>query len=141
MSTKGSHSYVLRKGTVRAKEAHMELVRDATAALVILVKHIERERERRDREQPPTPLRAQFVTVAEMEEAALRSRFADSLSRIVEQPEEEAYRLAVRWIGERLFERGGIEMLQRVHAQRVFDGRACATLSSAWDGVGNSWFC
>jgi hypothetical protein len=113
--------------------------KDIEKALSILLTRLIAHRKYCER-QPQPPGRLELI---EFDDIKVISPNDSAIDRIIEDPIEGAYLLAIRKLGERLFRLGGIDLMQDV-AERVsvrsrrHPNYRGSIIDHHWDGVGDA---
>ncbi len=115
-------------------------------ALDALLTHLLAERERKRKANAGKPVQFKAISFAELDAMPLLSYRGIRRERIIEDPLAGALELALREMGEVLFERGGTKLMSDV-LERVaerhprFYGHRASILDHKWDGIGGVWYC
>jgi hypothetical protein len=118
-----------------------EIERALDTLLTALLK--ERERQRKAAQSKPTEFRV--ISCAHLIQMPVLSDEEVWQERIVELPVGGALELAIHEIGEVLFKRGGIELMQDVlervaSRHRKTYGNRISICDVQWDGIGGKWW-
>jgi hypothetical protein len=123
---------------IAGRDEEIQKIEDALCALLAQTLIYDKAREKRNNGLPP-----RVFTLTPVDLIKIKTRRECDIARVLKEPVRNACKNAIRLLGERLFEIGGTDLMEKVcgtvekrsRTRRVY---RAVMMDKAWDGVGCS---